>query len=47
VLDWIERIPNTETRNYVQHVMENIQVYRFILAGRFSSRLSIAQDLVR
>ncbi len=27
-IDWIERIPITETRNYVQRVMENMQVYR-------------------
>jgi len=25
--DWIERIPFAETRNYVQRVMENLQVY--------------------
>ena len=28
VVDWIEMIPFTETRNYVQRVMENLQVYR-------------------
>ena len=27
-LDWIEMIPFTETRNYVQRVLENITVYR-------------------
>ncbi|GAC1332547.1 MAG: lytic transglycosylase domain-containing protein [Beijerinckiaceae bacterium] len=27
-IDWIERIPFTETRNYVQRVMENLTVYR-------------------
>ncbi|HEY7298691.1 MAG TPA: transglycosylase SLT domain-containing protein [Xanthobacteraceae bacterium] len=27
-LDWVERIPIMETRNYVQRVMENLQVYR-------------------
>ena len=27
-VDWIERIPFTETRNYVQRVMENLQIYR-------------------
>ena len=26
--DWVERIPLAETRNYVQRVMENLQVYR-------------------
>jgi soluble lytic murein transglycosylase len=27
-VDWVERIPIMETRNYVQRVMENMQVYR-------------------
>jgi soluble lytic murein transglycosylase len=27
-VDWVERIPFMETRNYVQRVMENMQVYR-------------------
>jgi soluble lytic murein transglycosylase len=27
-IDWIERIPFSETRNYVQRVMENLTVYR-------------------
>ena len=43
VVDWMERIPYTETRNYVQRVMENYQVYKMRLTGRFS----IAEDLRR
>jgi soluble lytic murein transglycosylase len=27
-VDWVERIPLSETRNYVQRVMENVEVYR-------------------
>jgi soluble lytic murein transglycosylase len=27
-IDWTERIPFAETRNYVQRVMENLLVYR-------------------
>jgi soluble lytic murein transglycosylase len=27
-IDWVERIPFSETRNYVQRVVENYQVYR-------------------
>ncbi len=27
-IDWVERIPITETRNYVQRVLENLNVYR-------------------
>ncbi|MFN3548900.1 MAG: transglycosylase SLT domain-containing protein [Mesorhizobium sp.] len=42
VVDWIERIPFTETRNYVQRVMENYQVYKMRLTGR----TDIARDLV-
>ena len=41
IVDWIERIPFTETRNYVQRVMENYQVYKMRLSGRFD----IAADL--
>lgn len=32
-IDWIERIPFTETRNYVQRVVENLAMYR----ARFGS----------
>jgi hypothetical protein len=46
MVDWIERIPFSETRNYVQRVMENVQVYRNILAGR-DVPLGIAADLKR
>jgi peptidoglycan lytic transglycosylase len=27
-IDWVERIPFSETRNYVQRVIENVHVYR-------------------
>jgi hypothetical protein len=27
-VDWVERIPFAETRNYVERVIENLQVYR-------------------
>jgi soluble lytic murein transglycosylase len=27
-VDWVERIPLSETRNYVQRVIENLAVYR-------------------
>ena len=32
-IDWIENIPFSETRNYVQRVMENAQVYRSQLSS--------------
>ncbi|MCQ0989036.1 lytic transglycosylase domain-containing protein [Jiella sp. LLJ827] len=36
VIDWVERIPYTETRNYVQRIMENYQVYKIRLGAGFS-----------
>ena len=45
IVDWIERIPITETRNYVQRVMENFQVYRALLSD--DPRLSLRADLAR
>lgn len=32
-VDWVERIPLSETRNYVQRVMENLLVYRVRFGG--------------
>ena len=37
-VDWVERIPFSETRNYVQRVMENMQVYRM----RFETNAAVA-----
>jgi soluble lytic murein transglycosylase len=44
-VDWVERIPFSETRNYVQRVMENLQVYRARFGG--GTRLQIEADLRR
>lgn len=33
VVDWIERVPFAETRNYIMRVMESVYVYRARLAG--------------
>jgi soluble lytic murein transglycosylase len=41
----VERIPFAETRNYVQRVLENLQVYRLRFGG--SARLMIEADLRR
>jgi soluble lytic murein transglycosylase len=46
VVDWIETIPITETRNYVQRVLENLQVYRHRL-GEVQVAQSLQQDLTR
>jgi len=43
-IDWVEKIPFNETRNYVQRVLENMQVYRSRLAGA-STPLRLSYDL--
>jgi soluble lytic murein transglycosylase len=43
-IDWIELIPIAETRNYVQRVLENMQIYRARLGD---PRLMIEADLHR
>ncbi len=45
-LDWLETIPFSETRNYVQRVLENTEVYRNRLAGS-DQPLRILADLYR
>jgi soluble lytic murein transglycosylase len=47
IVNWIEKIPYSETRNYVQRVLENTQVYRVILGGDKGSALKLEQDLKR
>ncbi|WP_306253398.1 lytic transglycosylase domain-containing protein [Parvularcula sp. IMCC14364] len=45
-VDWVELIPFGETRNYVQRVMENVQIYR----ARINSQPitgQLSRDLVR
>jgi soluble lytic murein transglycosylase len=46
-VDWVERIPFAETRNYVQRVMENLQVYRvrFGVATSPISYLNLLRDI--
>lgn len=41
VVDWVEQIPFTETRNYVQRIMENYQVYK----TRLGQKADIVGDL--
>jgi soluble lytic murein transglycosylase len=45
-IDWIEKIGVYETRNYVQRVMENLEIYRARLAGG-STTNNIDKDLTR
>ncbi len=50
-VDWVERIPLSETRNYVQRVMENVLVYRArfedgsMVAGKSDERV-VTKDAV-
>jgi soluble lytic murein transglycosylase len=44
-IDWVERIPFAETRNYVQRILENLQVYRVRFGG--GAKLLIEADLHR
>lgn len=44
-VDWVEKIPFAETRNYVQRIMENVQVYRARFGG--GNKLLIEADLRR
>lgn len=45
IIDWIERIPISETRNYVTKVLSNVQIYRARLGDKAPLRLE--QDLQR
>ncbi len=45
-VDWVEFIPFSETRNYVQRVLENVQVYRHRISGE-PSEIRLSEDLQR
>lgn len=45
IIHWIESIPYWETREYVQRVLENVQVYRKVLTA--NANLGLAKDLMR
>ncbi len=42
-VDWVERLPFSETRNYVQRILENLEIYRVRFAG--NAKLLIEADL--
>jgi soluble lytic murein transglycosylase len=46
VIDWVESVPITETRNYVQRVLENLQIYRLLLGDR-AQAFELVADLRR
>lgn len=43
-IDWVEKIPFSETRNYVQRVLENMQVYKARRNGNVAP-VTVDQDL--
>jgi soluble lytic murein transglycosylase len=45
IVDWIERIPITETRLYILRVLENLQVYRALIQNK--RVIDIETDLAR
>lgn len=44
-VDWVESIPFTETRKYVQKVMQNVHIYRSLLTPRAMTGMHV--DLAR
>lgn len=47
VIDWIEKIPFSETNNYVQRALENVQMYRIAVSGKKYRNINIDKDLMR
>lgn len=45
-IDWVEFVPFSETRNYIQRVLENIQVYRHRITGE-PADARLGEDLKR
>ena len=45
-IDWVEFVPFSETRNYIQRVLENVQVYRHRLSGQ-PEDIRLSEDLRR
>ena len=46
MIDWIEMIPISETRDYVQRVVENLEIYRARTVGT-AVGARIKEDLSR
>ena len=46
-IDWIELIPFPETNNYVQRVIENMQIYRIAISGKRYNNINTDRDLTR
>ncbi len=46
-IDWIEMMPFPETNNYVQRVIENVQIYRIAISGKRYNNINTDRDLAR
>ncbi len=46
-IDWVELIPYNETRNYVQRIMESLQIYRYRLGEQGGRVAALSRDLKR
>ena len=46
-VDWVEQIPFSETRTYVQRVMENLMIYRALLDGGGMMPRNLEAELAR
>ena len=47
MVDWVETIPYSETRNYVQRILETLQIYRARKYGKDHMTVNIENDLRR
>ena len=46
-IDWVERVPFTETRNYIKKIMTGLQIFRARLNGSGPCALQLWDDLNR
>ncbi len=46
-IDWVEQIPFSETRSYVQRVMENVMIYRALLSETKQVSANLEAELAR
>ncbi len=47
VVDWLEKIPFSETQNYVQRVIENLQIYRYKINQSSMAYVHTSKDITR
>jgi len=45
VVDWVESITYSQTRDYVQRVMESVQIYRNLFDNNSKFKIELAKDL--